>query len=48
MTDAHCHVSCEDESVREFVVGRDFFGMHPWEVVGRTDVDAGAVAASLR
>ena len=48
MTDAHCHVSCGDESVREFVVGRDFFGMHPWEVVGRTDVNAGAVAASLR
>ena len=48
MTDAHCHVSCDDESVREFVIGRDFFGMHPWDVVGRTDVDAGAVAASLR
>jgi len=48
MTDAHCHVSCDDESVREFVVGRDFFGMHPWEVVGRADVDANAVAASLR
>ena len=48
MTDAHCHVSCGDESVREFIVGRDFFGMHPWDVVGRTDVDAGAVAASLR
>ena len=48
MTDAHCHVSCGDESVRELVVGRDFFGMHPWEAVGRTDVDAGAVAASLR
>ena len=48
MTDAHCHVSCGDESVREFVVGRDFFGIHPWEVVGSTGVDAGAVAASLR
>ena len=48
MTDAHCHVSCGDESVREFIVGRDFFGMHPWDVVGRADVDAGAVAASLR
>lgn len=48
MTDAHCHVSCGDESVREFVVGRDFFGMHPWEVVGCADVDAGSVVASLR
>ena len=28
MTDAHCHVSCGDSSVREFLVGRDFFGVH--------------------
>lgn len=32
MTDAHCHVSGGDESVREFLIGRDFFGLHPWEV----------------
>ncbi len=32
MTDAHCHVSCGDPSVREFIVGRDFFGIHPWEI----------------
>lgn len=31
MTDAHCHVSCNDPTVREFLVGRDFFGVHPWE-----------------
>jgi len=31
MTDAHCHVSCGDPSVREFLVGRDFLGVHPWE-----------------
>ena len=30
MTDAHCHVSCGDPSVREFVIGRDFIGVHPW------------------
>ena len=48
MTDAHCHVSCGDAAVREFVVGRDFFGIHPWETVGRTDVEAGSVALSLR
>ena len=30
MTDAHCHVSCGDSSVRELVVGRDFLGVHPW------------------
>lgn len=31
MTDAHCHVSCGDPSVREFLAGRDFVGVHPWE-----------------
>ena len=31
MTDAHCHVSCGDPSVRELLIGRDFFGVHPWE-----------------
>ena len=31
MTDAHCHVSCDDPSVREFLIGRDFIGVHPWE-----------------
>ena len=31
MTDAHCHVSCGDPSVREFLIGRDFIGVHPWE-----------------
>jgi TatD DNase family protein len=36
MTDAHCHVSCGDPSVREFLVGRDFFGVHPWETLGGT------------
>ena len=34
MTDAHCHVSCGDASVREFLIGRDFFGVHPWECFG--------------
>ena len=33
MTDAHCHVSCGDSSVRELLVGRDFFGVHPWETL---------------
>ena len=48
MTDAHCHVSCGDASVREFVVGRDFFGVHPWEIVGQVDLGASSVASSLR
>ena len=34
MTDAHCHVSCGDPSVREFLIGRDFIGVHPWETLG--------------
>ena len=31
MTDAHCHVTGGDPSVREFLIGRDFVGVHPWE-----------------
>ena len=34
LTDAHCHVSGGDPSVREFIVGREFFGVHPWECLG--------------
>ena len=45
MTDAHCHVSCGDESVRELLVGRDFFGVHPWDAAGR---DVGRTVAELR
>ena len=48
MTDAHCHVSCGDGSARELLVGRDFFGMHPWETLGRDGIDVGGVVASLR
>ncbi|MGN0832093.1 MAG: TatD family hydrolase [Kiritimatiellia bacterium] len=40
MTDAHCHVSCGDPSVRELLIGRDFIGVHPWA--------AGASLAGLR
>ena len=32
MTDAHCHVSGGDPSVREFLIGREFVGLHPWDV----------------
>ena len=31
MTDAHCHVSGGDSNIREFLIGRDFIGVHPWE-----------------
>ena len=33
MTDAHCHVTGGDPSVREFLIGRDFIGVHPWETL---------------
>ena len=35
MTDVHCHVTGGDPSVREFLIGRDFFGIHPWEAEGK-------------
>ena len=47
MTDAHCHVSCGDPAIRELLVGRDFFGVHPWEAEGWRG-DAGDLAAWLR
>ena len=31
MTDVHCHVTGGDPSIREFLIGRDFIGVHPWE-----------------
>jgi len=45
MTDAHCHVSCGDPSVREFLIGRDFVGVHPWDA---ETADPAAVCATLR
>ena len=50
MTDAHCHVSCGDNSVREFLIGRDFFGVHPWDVpddAGERDAMLESVRSSL-
>lgn len=50
MTDAHCHVSSGDPAVREFLIGRDFVGVHPWKVAkseeGRGESEG--VLASLR
>ena len=37
MTDAHCHVTGGDPSVREFLIGRDFIGVHPWEAGNCSD-----------
>ena len=47
MTDVHCHLSSGDPAVREFLIGRDFFGVHPWETLDRT-LDPAAVVADLR
>lgn len=35
MTDAHCHLSSGDSNVREFLIGRDFVGIHPWETLDK-------------
>ena len=40
MTDAHCHVSSGDSSVRELLIGRDFFGVHPWETLEECKVES--------
>ena len=48
MTDAHCHVSCGDSSVRELLVGRDFFGVHPWETLEERKTEKRKVEEELR
>ena len=40
MTDAHCHVSCGASSVRELLIGRAFFGVHPWETLEECKVES--------
>ena len=47
MTDVHCHVSAGDSAIREFLIGRDFFGVHPWETLERA-YDPVAVVVELR
>lgn len=40
MTDAHCHIPHPDVP-RQFVIGADFAGVHPWETLAETfDLDA--------
>ena len=34
MTDAHCHVA-SGEPIREWLIGRDFVGVHPWDCNGQ-------------
>lgn len=52
MTDSHCHVSSGDPSVREFLIGRDFIGVHPWDAreqgTGNRERDLGALRLRIR
>ena len=48
MTDAHCHVTGGDPSVREFLIGRDFIGVHPWDVRDQGSGIRDQVFAALR
>ena len=48
MTDAHCHVTGGDPSVREFLIGRDFIGVHPWEAEALSSEDARRKTEDLR
>lgn len=48
MTDVHCHVSAGDPSIREFLIGRDFVGIHPWEALARREDDLRAALHALR
>ena len=48
MTDAHCHVTGGDSSVREFLIGRDFIGVHPWEAGELSSEDARRKTEDLR
>ena len=48
MTDAHCHVSCGDPDIREFLIGRDFIGVHPWEARDRGSGIGDQVRVALR
>ena len=49
MTDAHCHVTGGDPSVREFLIGRDFIGVHPWDCLKQsTAVECSRVLLGLR
>ena len=49
MTDAHCHVTGGDPGIREFLIGRDFVGVHPWECLGQsTAVECSRSLSGLR
>ena len=47
MTDVHCHVTGGDPRVREFLIGRDFFGHHPWEALSSVTSPVSGLVSSL-
>lgn len=48
MTDAHCHIEGDNPSIREFVIGRDFVGVHPWESAKLSHEEIKAKIENLR
>jgi len=46
MTDAHCHVS-SNVGYREFLIGRDFVGIHPWDAESSDDASILAIRAAV-
>jgi len=45
VTDAHCHLTGGDPTVREWLIGRDFVGVHPWEA---NEIDLATELAKIR
>jgi TatD DNase family protein len=43
MTDAHCHIRGQG-NLREFLIGEDFVGIHPWETLELTQVPKARLA----
>lgn len=48
MTDVHCHISCHDSAVREFIVGRDFLGIHPWDYARWNGEERGRLESAVK
>ena len=46
MTDVHCHVASGESGVREFLIGREFVGVHPWETLGDAAPEGGHCASA--
>ena len=48
MTDVHCHVASGESGVREFLIGRDFVGIHPWETLEKDETLLHSTLNALR